>query len=70
MTYLLDTNHCSYILANNRSVIDQIELVGVESIDISVITEGELIYMVENSMKSVANLLVWSFLSKKKHIKT
>lgn len=56
MTYLLDTNHCSYILANNHSVIDQIELVGVESVGISVITEGELIYMAENSEKSVDNL--------------
>jgi tRNA(fMet)-specific endonuclease VapC len=43
-------------LANNHSVIDQIELVGVESVGISVITEGELIYMAENSEKSVDNL--------------
>ena len=58
MTYLLDTNHCSYILANDRSVVDQIELVSVESIGISVITEGELIYMAENSANPLDNLSV------------
>lgn len=58
MTYLLDTNHCSYILANDHSVIHQIEVVGIGNIGISVITEGELIYMAENSARSVENLLV------------
>lgn len=58
MSYLLDTNHCSYLLAGDRSVLDRIAQIGIDQLAICVITEGELIYMAENSAQSAENLSV------------
>ena len=56
MMYLLDTNHCSALIFGESAVIKQIAKVGASQIAISVITEGELLYMAENSAKTEENL--------------
>lgn len=47
--YLLDTNHCSQIINGNPDVIKKLQENSSQGIGISVITRGELIFMVEKS---------------------
>lgn len=47
--YLLDTNHCSYIINNTPSVIAALRSRSANEIGISIITYGELLYMSEKS---------------------
>ncbi|WP_058999766.1 type II toxin-antitoxin system VapC family toxin [Leptolyngbya sp. NIES-2104] len=54
--YLLDTNHCSFILRREPSVIQRLDELGFVQIMTSVITQGELIYMAENSERREYNL--------------
>jgi len=54
--YLLDTNHCSLIIFGNSVVIAKMEFVGLTNVAISAITEGELLYMAENSTSVDDNL--------------
>jgi tRNA(fMet)-specific endonuclease VapC len=56
--YLLDTNHCSAIIAGNLTVINHLKKIGINNIAISVITEGELLYMGENSEQKTENLSI------------
>ncbi|MTJ50290.1 type II toxin-antitoxin system VapC family toxin [Dolichospermum sp. UHCC 0259] len=56
--YLLDTNHCSSIIFGDSTVIRKIESIGIANIAISAITEGELLYMAENSTSIVDNLAI------------
>jgi tRNA(fMet)-specific endonuclease VapC len=58
MIYLLDTNHCSSIIFGNLSVIAKVESIGISNVAISAITEGELLYMAENSTSVVDNLAI------------
>ncbi|NEQ38117.1 MAG: type II toxin-antitoxin system VapC family toxin [Okeania sp. SIO3I5] len=55
MSYLLDTNHCSYIINGNSQVIDALNTHANDSISISIITYAELFYMSENSEKVLEN---------------
>jgi tRNA(fMet)-specific endonuclease VapC len=62
--YLLDTNHCSAIIFGDLTIINQVKKVGFNNIAISVITEGELLYMAEKSERKSKNLaLIQDFLA-------
>jgi tRNA(fMet)-specific endonuclease VapC len=55
MSYLLDTNNCSYIINGNSQVIDILNTHINQIIGISIITYAELLYMTEKSQKAVEN---------------
>ena len=62
--YLLDTNHCSYIINNNHNVIAALRSRSASEIGISIITYGELLYMTEKSERKAQNLVaVQTFLA-------
>jgi tRNA(fMet)-specific endonuclease VapC len=62
--YLLDTNHCSYIINNNPNVIIALRSRSASEIGISIVTYGELLYMTEKSERKAQNLIaVQSFLA-------
>ncbi|OUL33632.1 type II toxin-antitoxin system VapC family toxin [Nostoc sp. 106C] len=54
--YLLDTNHCSYIIDNIPNVITALQSRSGSEIGISIITYGELLYMTEKSKRQAQNL--------------
>ena len=54
--YLLDTNHCSYIINNTPNVIAALESRSDSNIGISIITYAELLYMTEKSERQAQNL--------------
>lgn len=54
--YLLDTNHCSYIINNTPSVVSVLRSRASSDIGISIITYGELLYMTEKSERKAQNL--------------
>lgn len=56
MHYLLDTNHCSYILQGIPSVIQKFGTQTDHFFSISVITQSELIYMAQKSNLVKENL--------------
>ncbi|KAM3098287.1 type II toxin-antitoxin system VapC family toxin [Phormidesmis sp. 146-35] len=53
--YLLDTNHCSYIINHHPRVIAELRSRSETSFGINIITYGELLYMVEKSTQKVEN---------------
>jgi tRNA(fMet)-specific endonuclease VapC len=57
MSFLLDTNHCSYIINQHPQVIDALNNHADESISINIITYAQLIYMTEKSTKKAENRL-------------
>ena len=64
MSYLLDTNHCSYIINGNSQVIDALNRRITGSIAVSIITYAELLYMTEKSERALENrMAVEAFLS-------
>ncbi len=54
--YLLDTNHFSYLTLGNNAVRQRVLDVGREKVSISVITEGEILYMAYKSEQQEDNL--------------
>ncbi|ACK67886.1 PilT protein domain protein [Rippkaea orientalis PCC 8801] len=56
--YLLDTNHCSCLIFGEPTIINKIQEIGAENVAISSITEGELLYMAENSRYIADNLAI------------
>lgn len=61
--FLLDTNHCSYVILGNPQVLDRLANLGDESIATCTIVKGELIDMAARSQQRQANLaLVQRFL--------
>ena len=64
MNYLLDTNHCSYIINGDPQIIDALNTRADGVIGISIITYAELLYMTEKSEQAVQNrIVVESFLA-------
>ncbi len=62
--YLLDTNHCSYIINNTPNLIATVQSRSVSDIGISIITYDKLLYMTEKSERQAQNLAaVQAFLS-------
>jgi tRNA(fMet)-specific endonuclease VapC len=62
--YLLDTNHCSRIIAGDPLVLQNILTRRNEGVAINVIVQGELLFMAENSdLKAENRPRVQSFLS-------
>ncbi|MBD2070741.1 type II toxin-antitoxin system VapC family toxin [Leptolyngbya sp. FACHB-671] len=62
--YLLDTNHCSYIINNNSIVADALRSRFTSEIGISIITYGELLYMAEKLERKAQNFVaVQAFLA-------
>lgn len=53
--YLLDTNHCSYIINNNPKVIAALRSRSSNDIGISIISYAELLYMTEKSERKDQN---------------
>jgi tRNA(fMet)-specific endonuclease VapC len=56
MMYLLDTNHCSQIINGNLAVIQAALSRRDAGMAINVITQGELLFMAENSEMKATNL--------------
>lgn len=56
MTYLLDTNHCSYIINGDPKVTDKLKFHSADTIGVSIITHAELLYMAEKSALKTQNL--------------
>ncbi len=62
--YLLDTNHCTGIIANEAAVLRGVARAGEQNVATCVTVRGELIYMAYNSERVVENLAqVHSFLA-------
>lgn len=58
MTYLLDTNHCSRIIAGDQTLTQQLRAHLSDGIATSVIVRGELRFMVQKSQRQAENLNV------------
>jgi len=56
MPYLLDTNHCSYIINGNVQVLNILNNQGNDVIGISIITYAELLYMADKSVRKSENI--------------
>ncbi|HIK10168.1 MAG TPA: type II toxin-antitoxin system VapC family toxin [Oscillatoriaceae cyanobacterium M33_DOE_052] len=56
MLYLLDTNHCSYIINGNNQVINRLNNQADAVIGISIITYAELLYMADKSARKEENI--------------
>ncbi|KOP25260.1 twitching motility protein PilT [Hapalosiphon sp. MRB220] len=55
--YLLDTNHCSFLMESVPSVVDHLRSLGQIQLATSVIVAGELRFMAQNSHQKSANLI-------------
>ncbi|EKD10138.1 type II toxin-antitoxin system VapC family toxin [Limnospira platensis] len=54
--YLLDTNHCSYLIKKEATVWEKALAIGTENLATCVIVQGELIFMAEKSAQKTQNL--------------
>ncbi len=54
--YLLDTNHCSYLIRKEATVYQRSIAIGTENLATCVIVQGELIFMAEKSEQKQQNL--------------
>lgn len=54
--YLLDTNHCSRIIAGDAALLQQLQAHLSEGAATSVIVRGELLFMVQKSERQAENL--------------
>ncbi|AMW31206.1 type II toxin-antitoxin system VapC family toxin [Arthrospira platensis] len=54
--YLLDTNHCSYLIRKEATVWEKALAIGTENLATCVIVQGELIFMAEKSAQNTQNL--------------
>jgi tRNA(fMet)-specific endonuclease VapC len=55
--YLIDTNHCSFLMEGVPSVVNHLRSLGKIQLATSVIVAGELRFMVQNSQHKTANLI-------------
>ena len=56
MVYLLDTNHCSYILNGNPDVCRRFHQIEQRLVAICPIVQAELIFMAQNSQRQLENI--------------
>lgn len=56
MMYLLDTNHCSRIIAGSRPLAQRLQRGLADGVATSVIVQGELRFMVQKSQRREENL--------------
>jgi tRNA(fMet)-specific endonuclease VapC len=56
LIYLLDTNHCSYLIAGNPAAHARLKELGPDYISTCSIVRGELIFMANRSARRIANL--------------
>ena len=54
--YLLDTNHCSRLIAGEEAVVRRVVEVGEDQVATCVVVRGELIYMAHHSEQRDQNL--------------
>lgn len=54
--YLLDTNHCSYLIRKETTVYQRAIAIGTENLATCVVVQGELIFMADNSDLKQQNL--------------
>jgi tRNA(fMet)-specific endonuclease VapC len=57
MAYLIDTNHCSYIINRDPKITDKLQSLSSETFGVSIITHAELLYMAERSARKEQNLV-------------
>jgi tRNA(fMet)-specific endonuclease VapC len=55
--YLLDTNHCTFLIEGEPNVVEYLRSLGQISIATSAIVAGELRFMAQNSQHQTANLI-------------
>jgi tRNA(fMet)-specific endonuclease VapC len=55
--YLLDTNHCSFLIEGNTKVINQFQAKSDTIIATCAVVAGELRYMAQKSQQKTANLI-------------
>ncbi|MDZ8259567.1 type II toxin-antitoxin system VapC family toxin [Nostoc sp. ChiQUE01b] len=55
--YLLDTNHCSFLMEGVPSLVNHLRSLGQVQLATSVIVAGELRFMTQNSEQKAANLI-------------
>jgi tRNA(fMet)-specific endonuclease VapC len=61
--YLLDTNHCSFAILGNPTVLSRLAAIENSLVSTCVIVQGELVDMAERSQRQEDNLtLIYSFL--------
>ncbi|WP_334989224.1 hypothetical protein [Nostoc sp.] len=53
--YLLDTNHCSFLMEGVPSVVNHLRSLGQVQLATSVIVAGKLHFMAQNSHQKAAN---------------
>jgi len=56
VVYLLDTNHCSYVLNGNPDVCRRFYQIGQRLVAICPIVQAELIFMAQNSQRQLENI--------------
>ncbi|MBE9055909.1 type II toxin-antitoxin system VapC family toxin [Sphaerospermopsis sp. LEGE 08334] len=55
--YLLDTNHCSFLIEGEPKVVNHFRQIGKAIIATNAVVVGELRFMAQNSQQKTANLL-------------
>lgn len=55
--YLLDTNHCTFLIEGEPKVVNRFRELGKVTLATSVIVAGELRFMAQNSQQKTANLI-------------
>jgi tRNA(fMet)-specific endonuclease VapC len=55
--YLLDTNHCTFLIEGEPKVVNHFRELGKVEIATSAIVAGELRFMAQNSQQRTANLI-------------
>ncbi|MFM6120331.1 MAG: type II toxin-antitoxin system VapC family toxin [Sphaerospermopsis kisseleviana] len=55
--YLLDTNHCSFLIEGEPKVINHFRQIGKAIIATNAVVVGELRFMAQNSQQKTANIL-------------
>ncbi|MUG90985.1 hypothetical protein F7734_00045 [Scytonema sp. UIC 10036] len=55
--YLLDTNHCTFLIEGELKVVNHVRELGKVTLATSAVVAGELRFMAQNSQQKTANLI-------------